>query len=411
MRHLNVALALLVALVAALLTDGAAAHDSGHGTATETAAFAALAANATAYVIQVSTTDSYQDLFEVSDDEGTLEYHSPDGMYSDRSVAWIERLRLSNPDSVNQRLNIHRGTSQVAWNTGLQDVFNGPNNDSAADNWVLYVIDITSERWVMIDMAGLGVQYGGGYMDFYSDSLIFVGNSSNITSAAERSSFFRTLTSSRVVLAITPDRTYTPTYGDYQPPPVQPAAPASVTAGSATTTSIAFSWPASTGATSYGYQYKKAADATWETEQTTNGTSATLTGLDTDTAYDFQVRAMNNAGASVYTQGSGSTTALAAPTGFTVSAVGMTATLVWDAVAEATAYEYQRKLSTEQSWGVSVEASSPATVSGLAAGLTHDFQVRAKNAGGARRMGWRQRNARARRPCQCNGRQRNYNEH
>ena len=162
--------------------------------------------------------------------------------------------------------------------------------------------------------------------------------------------------------------------------------PASVTAGSATTTSIAFSWPASTGATSYGYQYKKASDATWETEQTTNGTSATLTGLDTDTAYDFQVRGTNSAGSSGYTQGSGNATALAAPTGFTVSAVGTTATLVWDAVAEATAYEYQRKLSTEQSWGVSVEASSPATVSGLAAGLTHDFQVRAKNAGG--NSGW-----------------------
>ena len=168
-----------------------------------------------------------------------------------------------------------------------------------------------------------------------------------------------------------------------------PAAPASVTAGSATTTSIEFSWPASTGATSYGYQYKKAADATWETEQTTNGTSATLTGLDTDTAYDFQVRGTNSAGSSGYTQGSGSTMALAVlavPTGFTVSAVGTTATLVWDAVAEATAYEYQRKLSTEQAWGASVEASSPATVSGLAAGLTHDFQVRAKNAGG--NSGW-----------------------
>ena len=165
------------------------------------------------------------------------------------------------------------------------------------------------------------------------------------------------------------------------------AAPSSVSAGAATSTALTFTWGASTGATSYGYQYKKSGDASWEAEQATNGLSATLTGLDNETAYDFQVRAINAGGASGFTQGSGSTMAFAAPASVSVGMSGTTATLRWDAVSEATAYEYQHRLSTELSWGDSVEvARPPVIIMGLASGQTHEFQVRAKNAGGS--SGW-----------------------
>lgn len=75
--------------------------------------------------------------------------------------------------------------------------------------------------------------------------------------------------------------------------PVQlPAAPTGLTAGSATSSSIALTWAASSGATGYNvYQGGSKVLAT-------SGTSATVTGLAASTAYTFQVTATNTAGES-----------------------------------------------------------------------------------------------------------------
>ncbi|OIJ91079.1 chitinase [Streptomyces sp. MUSC 14] len=71
-----------------------------------------------------------------------------------------------------------------------------------------------------------------------------------------------------------------------------PAAPAGLTAGSVTASSVALSWPAVTGATSYTV-YRDGVKS-----QTVTGTSATVTGLSASTAYSFQVTASNDAGES-----------------------------------------------------------------------------------------------------------------
>ncbi|MBX7550544.1 glycoside hydrolase family 18 protein [Streptomyces sp. NPDC004232] len=71
-----------------------------------------------------------------------------------------------------------------------------------------------------------------------------------------------------------------------------PAAPAGLTAGSVTASSVALSWPAVTGATSYTV-YRDGVKS-----QTVTGTSATVTGLSAATAYSFQVTASNDAGES-----------------------------------------------------------------------------------------------------------------
>ncbi len=75
--------------------------------------------------------------------------------------------------------------------------------------------------------------------------------------------------------------------------PQIPGAPTGLTAGTTTTSSVALSWNAVSGATGYTV-YKDGAKAT-----TTNGTSATVTGLAADTAYQFSVTATNAAGESV----------------------------------------------------------------------------------------------------------------
>jgi chitinase len=71
-----------------------------------------------------------------------------------------------------------------------------------------------------------------------------------------------------------------------------PAAPTGLRAGTITSSSVALSWSAVTGATGYAV-YRDGAKV-----QTVSGTSATVTGLSPSTAYSFQVAAVNDAGES-----------------------------------------------------------------------------------------------------------------
>lgn len=71
-----------------------------------------------------------------------------------------------------------------------------------------------------------------------------------------------------------------------------PAAPTGLTAGTVTSSSVALSWTAVTGATGYAV-YRDGAKV-----RTVTGTSATVSGLTPSTAYGFQVTAVNDAGES-----------------------------------------------------------------------------------------------------------------
>ncbi|WP_406259017.1 chitinase [Streptomyces nigra] len=77
--------------------------------------------------------------------------------------------------------------------------------------------------------------------------------------------------------------------GDATQPPVPPTG---LTTGSVTSTSVALSWSAVPGATSYAV-YRDGVKV-----RTVTGTSATITGLSPATAYAFQVTALNEAGES-----------------------------------------------------------------------------------------------------------------
>ncbi|MEU5218841.1 glycoside hydrolase family 18 protein [Streptomyces sp. NPDC020807] len=80
--------------------------------------------------------------------------------------------------------------------------------------------------------------------------------------------------------------------GGQDPDPVVPATPAGLAAGSVTTSSVALSWGAVSGATGYKI-YRDGANPVAVT-----GTSTTVSGLTADTAYQFQVSATNTAGES-----------------------------------------------------------------------------------------------------------------
>ena len=80
--------------------------------------------------------------------------------------------------------------------------------------------------------------------------------------------------------------------GGTDPDPETPPAPAGLTVGAVTSSSVALSWNAVAGATGYTV-YRDGAKA-----QAVSGTSATVTGLTAATGYRFQVSATNAAGES-----------------------------------------------------------------------------------------------------------------
>lgn len=82
-----------------------------------------------------------------------------------------------------------------------------------------------------------------------------------------------------------------------------PAAPTGLRAGAVTSSSVALSWSAVTGATGYAV-YRDGARV-----QTVTGASATVTGLSPATAYSFQVAATNDAGESARSAAVTATTA------------------------------------------------------------------------------------------------------
>ena len=107
-----------------------------------------------------------------------------------------------------------------------------------------------------------------------------------------------------------------------------PDIPTGLASGAVSSTTITFDWDDMPGATSYGYQYRET-DGSWETEQTTDTSLAVITSLDTETAYEIQVRATNSAGASQWSSALNVTTAslqdiYLRPTGLAVTPVGTT---------------------------------------------------------------------------------------
>lgn len=89
--------------------------------------------------------------------------------------------------------------------------------------------------------------------------------------------------------------------------------PLGLNASNITTTSATVGWSAASGATAYNLQYKTAAASAWNTIANLTGTSYNLTGLTSNTAYNFRVRTTCTAP---------DTSAYSATASFTTSQVG-----------------------------------------------------------------------------------------
>ncbi|WP_125772868.1 glycoside hydrolase family 6 protein [Antribacter gilvus] len=174
--------------------------------------------------------------------------------------------------------------------------------------------------------------------------------------------------------------------GDTQAPTV----PSGLTAGAVTASSVALTWVASTdnvGVT--GYDVVNAAGTV---VATSTSTSATVSGLTANTAYQFRVRAKDAAGnvsafsAAVSATTSGGTTgdtqAPTVPSGLTAGTVtSSSVALSWAASTDnvgVTGYDVVNAAGAV----VATSTSTSATVSGLTANTAYQFRVRAKDAAG-----------------------------
>jgi hypothetical protein len=183
--------------------------------------------------------------------------------------------------------------------------------------------------------------------------------------------------------------------GTTQAAPTQaPGQVTGLTTSGPTASTVNLAWtPPSTGGTvaSYTAQYRVTGGTGWNTAASgISGTGYMVTGLAAATSYDFQVFAVNSAGAGAASAVTTAVTTIAVP-GLPTSlaagaATGTTMPLSWTAPASGgavTSYSVRWSLHAANTWTVVANVSSTATtISGLTVSTSYDFEVEAVNSGG-----------------------------
>jgi len=164
-----------------------------------------------------------------------------------------------------------------------------------------------------------------------------------------------------------------------------PAAP-SLTASAASSTQINLSWTNVAGES--GYKVERSADGdTWEqiAAPAANVAAFSNTGLTADTLYYYRVRAWNAAGDGAYSAPVSKTTLLPAPTGLAAEAQATSQiSLTWNDSTGETGYRVERL--SGATWVTLTTTAADTTTylaTGLSAGTSYSFRLRALNAGGA----------------------------
>ena len=171
-----------------------------------------------------------------------------------------------------------------------------------------------------------------------------------------------------------------------------PSAPLNLTAAAQSNgTSVALDWdaPSDDGDTAItDYEYSSNDGSTFTAIGSTD-TDYTVTGLDKNTEYDFQVRAVNSDGSGTATATVTTTTAITTSTApqslsVTVPVNGTSLAASWDAPSddggELTDYEYSTN--DGSTWTSTGSTSTSYTITGLDKNTEYDVKVRAVNSAG-----------------------------
>ena len=145
-----------------------------------------------------------------------------------------------------------------------------------------------------------------------------------------------------------------------------------------TSSSTQLHWNSVPEATSYNVRYKKLTDNQW-TSITTSNISQTLTGLDYNTAYEYQVQTVCGMIITAYSNSAYFLTdeiACSPATGLTTSNVtGSSAICMWDAEPGATLYNFRYRRQGTAFWVFSPTENPQQMLSGLDACTDYEFQV------------------------------------
>jgi hypothetical protein len=156
-------------------------------------------------------------------------------------------------------------------------------------------------------------------------------------------------------------------------------APTNLQATNTTATSTVLSWAAAANATGYVVEYKLSTATSWSTLTVAN-TPYVLNNLQPNTFYNIRIKTNCNITQSVaYSNEITVLTSVvcgSAITGMTYNATSNSATISWNAVSGATAYQVDYKLSTATTWIMGVTTSNNYVISGLASNKTYQVRVR-----------------------------------
>ncbi len=170
--------------------------------------------------------------------------------------------------------------------------------------------------------------------------------------------------------------------------PVLCGDPIGLVSSSLTNNSATVSWTAVSNALSYAVDYKLSTATTWTSFSTAQtATSANLTGLTANSAYNWRVTATCTAGAGNAVSANFNTAANCGdPTGLSSSSItNNSATVSWTAVANALSYAVDYKLSTATTWTsfTTAQTATSANLTGLAANSAYNWRVIATCTAGA----------------------------
>lgn len=162
-----------------------------------------------------------------------------------------------------------------------------------------------------------------------------------------------------------------------------------LTLNNAASCSLKYTWTAVSGATSYETEYKVNSSGTWISSGTVTATQQTITGLSANTAYDFRVRAKNNAGCTgSYAQLLNRKTDLydepENPTEINITAT--TAKLQWQVPACGAAplnYTIMGKPASGSNWITINTSNKFYNATGLSPNTQYTWKVRANYSGGS----------------------------
>lgn len=184
-----------------------------------------------------------------------------------------------------------------------------------------------------------------------------------------------------------------------RPVTTPPATSPTLTRGTQSNVSIAFTWTAVTGASTYTLQCSTDdAFVSGMVENTAfSGTSGTLTGLSPSTGYFCRIKAVNSYGSSNWSSTvTGTTTAIATPASLTLTAVsGTQINATWPSVVGADNYTLQ--MSTSSGFGTIANqwsgiTATSASATNLSINTRYYFRVKATNATTTLDSGWRTSN-------------------